>query len=712
MSTTSGPRNFARSLSMTTAMMALLASPAIAQEESRKTATPSEAGTAADGDTLQTIVVTVDGVADPYQVPDSVSQVAPEQVKQLRPSRPDAILRTVPGVFTQSAVETPGVSVNIRSMQDFGRVNVMIDGARQNFQYSGHGPNGTVFIDPALIRSVDIAKGTVATEGGAGAIGGAVNFRTLELEDILTGGKNYGAEATVIHGGNGYDWSEVFSTGIRDDRFSVFGTLSLRDSGNYKDGAGFEVEQTGQDLMSGLAKFGVQLDPDQRLDLGAVYYDNEFAKASADYHAKVLTTTAKYHYDPAGELIDLRLNAFYNRTDLGQEFNKDFIKGSTVDFTDDGIGGDISNVSRFALGDIGITAKYGAEGFYDWVKAEAEGPDQTAPGLTPKGERGVFGLFSETTASWKRFELIAAARVDHYTLTGEGVNDVAPGGPGIPGFPSLPGLPAGPFEVDTSATAVSPKFTAAYRPLDWLQLYGLYGWGFRPPAITETLMSGVHPGGINFVRFTPNPFLDPERSEGWELGVNLAYDGLFNDRDRLRLKVNYFANDIEDYIVGAANRCSRGICFFYRNADETSHVEGFEIEGSYDLGLVFASFGYQDIETDVALANFPGLGYLPIAPERVFNATLGFRLFDERLTLGLRRHQVYESQFLNNGAQSDLPGYTLYDAYASFAVSENLDVFLNLENLKDLDYIPAMTTDPDRIHGPGFTAKFGVSARL
>jgi len=51
-------------------------------------------------------------------------------------------------------------------------------------------------------------------------------------------------------------------------------------------------------------------------------------------------------------------------------------------------------------------------------------------------------------------------------------------------------------------------------------------------------------------------------------------------------------------------------------------------------------------------------------------------------------------------------------AYASFAVSENLDVFLNLENLKDLDYIPAMTTDPDRIHGPGFTAKFGVSARF
>ncbi len=704
MTSTAARLSVARILPMTTAMMALLAGAAGAQE----------AGKPADDEaTLETVIVTARDGVDPARVPDSVSHVAPEQVKQLRPSRPDAILRTVPGVFTQSAAETPGVSVNIRSMQDFGRVNVMIDGARQNFQYSGHGPNGTVFVDPALIRSVDVAKGTVATEGGAGAIGGAVNFRTLELEDILTGGKNYGAEATVIHGGNGYDWSEVFSTGIRDDRFSVFGTLSLRDSDNYKDGAGTEVEQTGQKLMSGLGKFGVQLDADQRLDLGAIYYDNEFAKASADYRAKVLTTTAKYHYDPAGELIDLRLNAFYNRTDLGQEFNRDFIKGSTVDFADDGIGGDISNVSRFTLGDVGISTKYGAEGFYDWVKAEAEGPDQTAPGLTPKGERGVFGLFSETTASWKRFEFIAAARVDHYMLSGKGVNDVAPGGPpGIPGFPSLPGLPAGPFEVDTTETAVSPKFTAAYKPLDWLQLYGLYGWGFRPPAITETLMSGVHPGGINFVRFTPNPFLEPERSEGWELGVNLAYDGLFNDRDRLRLKVNYFANDIEDYIVGAANRCSRGICFFYRNADETSHVEGFEIEGSYDLGMVFASFGYQDIETDVALANFPGLGYLPIAPDRVFNATLGIRVFDDRLTLGLRRHQVYESQFLNNGVQADLPGYTLYDAFASFAVSENLDVFLNLENLKDVDYIPAMTTDPDRIHGPGFTAKFGVSARL
>lgn len=279
MTSTVARLSLARILSMTTAMMALLAGAAAAQE----------AGKPADDEaTLDTVIVTARDGADPARVPDSVSHVAPEQVKQLRPSRPDAILRTVPGVFTQSAAETPGVSVNIRSMQDFGRVNVMIDGARQNFQYSGHGPNGTVFVDPALIRSVDVAKGTVATEGGAGAIGGAVNFRTLELEDILTGGKNYGAEATVIHGGNGYDWSEVFSTGIRDDRFSVFGTLSLRDSGNYKDGAGTEVEQTGQKLMSGLGKFGVQIDPDQRLDLGAIYYDNEFAKASADYRAKVL----------------------------------------------------------------------------------------------------------------------------------------------------------------------------------------------------------------------------------------------------------------------------------------------------------------------------------------------------------------------------------------------------------------------------------------
>src|SRR5262245_17040670 len=57
------------------------------------------------------------------------------------------ILTLVPGVTTQTTASDPGTGVNIRGLQDFGRVNVMIDGARQNFQKNGHEANGTFYFD-------------------------------------------------------------------------------------------------------------------------------------------------------------------------------------------------------------------------------------------------------------------------------------------------------------------------------------------------------------------------------------------------------------------------------------------------------------------------------------------------------------------------------------------------------------------------------------
>lgn len=62
--------------------------------------------------------------------------------------------------------------MNIRGMQDFGRVNVMIDGTRQNYQQSGHGSNGSVYLDPEMLGGVDISKGPTSTVGGAGMIAG------------------------------------------------------------------------------------------------------------------------------------------------------------------------------------------------------------------------------------------------------------------------------------------------------------------------------------------------------------------------------------------------------------------------------------------------------------------------------------------------------------------------------------------------------------
>ena len=68
----------------------------------------------------------------------------------------------------------------------------MIDGARQNFQRSGHNANGMFYLEPELISTIDIIRGPIANVFGSGAIGGITSFRTKDVEDVLQGRRAVG----------------------------------------------------------------------------------------------------------------------------------------------------------------------------------------------------------------------------------------------------------------------------------------------------------------------------------------------------------------------------------------------------------------------------------------------------------------------------------------------------------------------------------------
>lgn len=131
------------------------------------------------------------------------SVVTQAQIQRLQPSRLSTILRDVPGVTTQESQTNPAQAINIRGLQDFGRVNVLIDGARQDFQTSGHSANGVFYLDPELVGGVDITRGPTATIYGSGAIGGVVAFRTRAIDDILAPDETAGFVQKQGFGTNG-----------------------------------------------------------------------------------------------------------------------------------------------------------------------------------------------------------------------------------------------------------------------------------------------------------------------------------------------------------------------------------------------------------------------------------------------------------------------------------------------------------------------------
>src|SRR5215813_900934 len=114
-----------------------------------------------------------------------VSAVRQGEIDQLQPRRTSDLFFGLPSVWFRERADSPETAINIRGLQDFGRVAVVIDGARQNFQRSGHNANGTFFLEPELVGELDVSRGPVSNIYGSGAIGGVVSFRTKDVQDVL-----------------------------------------------------------------------------------------------------------------------------------------------------------------------------------------------------------------------------------------------------------------------------------------------------------------------------------------------------------------------------------------------------------------------------------------------------------------------------------------------------------------------------------------------
>lgn len=144
-------------------------------------------------------------------------------------------------MYSSVSQQDPGLSVNIRGIQDYGRVNMSVDGMRQNYQQSGHQQrNGTLYVDPELLSEVVIDKGASSAMGGAGVIGGIANFRTLEARDLVRPGKQVGGRVRLTSGlggdANGTHFIGSAAFAIGTEVWDMLVAASERHLGDYDPG--------------------------------------------------------------------------------------------------------------------------------------------------------------------------------------------------------------------------------------------------------------------------------------------------------------------------------------------------------------------------------------------------------------------------------------------------------------------------------------------
>ncbi|MES2532147.1 MAG: TonB-dependent hemoglobin/transferrin/lactoferrin family receptor [Pseudomonadota bacterium] len=712
------------------------------------TSTPGAAGAQAEATLPVTTVTAVhDRRQEVYDTPGSVSVITREDIDRLPPRNTSDVLADVPGLYTSQSRQNPGVSVNMRGLQDFGRVNVMIDGTRQNYQQSGHGSNGAVYIDPELLSGVDISKGPTSTSGGAAMIAGMVNFRTLETGDLLKEDQRFGGRINATRGSNAYDFAGSAAIALRpNDDLDLVMALGRKSVGEFEKGRrgtiadDMEVLTHGtsrlssQDQSSALFKANWRFLPDHELKLSYIGMDARFDEggstdvAGGDVtthnHIRNDTLLANHRWRPSDmRWVDLQSSLYTTRTS-----NSVMREAGTLDtnqyrlrYETRTVGGSVQNTARLPGQTFDTILKTGTEFFQDRTDPEAQaltagadaGTTALYTGSTPAGKRTVMSLFGESTFLYQDWlELAAGLRYDWYGLQGDGLMRVGsitnPAGV----RPSTTAIYTA-YSVDRHDGAWAPRVSAAVKPTSYLQLFTSYGQGLRPPALTESLLWGSHTGSL--FPYYPNPALRAERSRNLELGANLNFDNVLATADKLRMKAALFQNKVENYITLARvmspiSTTGSGLLgpYAYMNMNDPFKSKGFELQADYDAGVVFGALNFTRMIIDTgtggydpfplgSLTGFPAttLGqqgnaniWYVLPPRRNLSLSGGVRLLDRKLTLGLRMRM--QSPASNTSVWlSDMyngKSWRVHDFWASYEVNPNVTLRLAINNLRDVNY--------------------------
>jgi len=550
--------------------------------------------------------ISITGTRNPvrsFEYPGMVTVKTREEIQLLQPSSPDDILRFVPGVGSEGGPRRTGEVPTIRGFSG-PDVIVTIDGARQNFD-SGH--NGRFFLDPAVLKEVEVLRGPASALYGSGGTGGLIALRTIDASDYLFGDETFGATATAgYQTANRERAASLTAYGKPAEGLDLVGHINKRDSGSIELGDGSELDESDDDILSGLAKASYSFADHHRIEGSFVTFNNDAEEplngqglgsgGQADKDIRTNTYRAAYSYhNPQDNLLDLDVLAYYT------DFQADELRldddgagpiGEILRRDVDTIGFRLDNRSRADLTeDVGVTFTYGGEFYRDVQDGASASGDREG---VPDADTTFFGFFAQGEfAIAEPFGalpgdvlLIPGLRYDHYTSSSD-------------------------LDDDNTDQAVSPSIKLAYLPVEWLNVFASYGHAFRAPHINELYLSGTHfeiPVGAGVTnRFISNPDLDPQRTQTFEFGGGMSFRDVFQDRDQLEFKASHFIVWGKDFIdlevtqpevFVDCNPFIPGACDGTTRSANVPHAKlwGSEIEASYDGPRFLASLGFSTID--------------------------------------------------------------------------------------------------------------------
>lgn len=642
-----------------------LATPALAQQTEIPTASaPAARAPAVTNSIRAPAVTTLDAVTtSATRTPEvagdaaaSVSVIDREEIVRRQARTPVELLQDIPGVEISGVPRTTAMQPLIRGLGD-ERIVLRLDGARNNFN-AGH--RGRTFVDPELLRQVDVLRGPSSTLYGSGAIGGVISMRTIDPEDIIQPGNPVGGFLGMGWQSQGSGMRGFGAFAARAGDFGALAAATGFSNGQFRDGADRIIPFTADNATSVMGK--VNWSPGHhRISLSAMQFEDRgqmpiaantpTLQSITDRTTLQQSFTGRYTYaNPNMPLIAPTVVLYHNRIDLHEQRLTGTRALDTTRLNTTGV--DAQNTSRFSL--FGADRHVFTVGMEYYTDTQEGGSNGLVRPQYPNAERKVLGFFAQDQLFLGPFTLTPGLRydsIDQSRNTGIGGSQ--------------------------NSSRLSPQVSLAWQATPWLQPYISYTEAYRAPSLTELFVGGQHFPGNNFV---PNPNLKPETAHNFEIGTNLRFSDVLMNGDRLRARVAMFRNNITDFI----EQTVRATTTTSANIGE-ARIQGVEVEMQYDAGSWFAGIGGSllrgdNLETNQPLASIP-------AGRLALNG--GYRFQAQGLVVGGRLIlNEAQTRIPNTGGYRDTASSAIMDIYASWTPPELQHVRFDLgaNNLFDSLY--------------------------
>ncbi|NWD90330.1 TonB-dependent receptor, partial [Pseudomonas sp. K5002] len=673
-------------------------------------------------------------------VPSTVTVHDREELDRQNVNTIRELVRYEPGVSVGGAGTRSGnAGYNIRGI-DGDRILTQVDGVEvpDNFFNGPYAKTRRNYVDPEIVKRVEILRGPASALYGSSAIGGAVSYFTLDPNDIIKPGQDYGARLKTGYSSADESWLTSGTVAGRVQDFDGLLHLSQRNghemesydgnnaTGLARTGANPEDART----TNVLAKLGWNYGEDNRLGLtyekfkddrdtnlknavggpfvggqGFNFYrgrtgndtitrerfgiENKFAldspiadhiKTSLNYQiAKTDQTTAEI-YQPSRKVLRTRETLYEE---------KQWVFDAQLD-------------KAFSIGETDHVVTYGTTLKQQKVTGSREGaatclavgagctaigaPSPSAADSVKKASDfpdptiNSYALFAQDQIAWDKWTFLPSVRYDYIQLkpklTQEFLNTVDPT------------RIYDHSDSEKNWHRVTPKFGVTYALTEQYTWFGQYAEGYRTPSAKA--LYGRFENLQQRYTVEPNPDLKPESSRGVETGIRGNFDsGSFD--------VAVYYNKYRDFIDEDASVAGGTVQQFEANNIKHATIKGVEAKGRlsldafgapqglYTQGSIAYTYGRNDdngepLNSVNPLKGVFGLGY----DQQNYGALVSW-------TLVKKQDRVDSTTFFapdGNSANGPFktPGFGIVDLTGFYKVTNDVTINGGLYNLTDKKY--------------------------